>query len=248
MAAERNVAPAGGKGMSGAPPRPPQAQRILPLLLGALTAVTGMIDAVSYLGLGHVFTANMTGNIVLLGFAFAGAGQVSITGSLLALGAFLLGAAVGGVLVRRLETVHHRWMGTALGLEAALLLSAAIAAIPRTQATDYLTIVPLALGMGIRNATVRRLAVPDMTTTVLTLTLTGLAADTQLPGGEPRPAAVRRIASVVSMLVGALVGALLLRSSLALPLFVAATLVSVFTVAYVAHALPPHEVDNASPG
>jgi uncharacterized membrane protein YoaK (UPF0700 family) len=46
----------------------------VPLLMAlmALTAVSGLVDAVSYLGLGHVFTANMTGNVVVLGFAAAG--------------------------------------------------------------------------------------------------------------------------------------------------------------------------------
>jgi uncharacterized membrane protein YoaK (UPF0700 family) len=112
-----------------------------------------MIDAVSYLGLGHVFTANMTGNAVLLGVALTGAGQISITGSLLALAAFLVGAAVGGILVRTLESVHHRWMATALGLEAALIVIAAIAGGPRTQTAGYLAIVFLALGMGVRHAT-----------------------------------------------------------------------------------------------
>src|SRR2546421_6567796 len=58
-----------------------------------LTFTTGMVDAVSYLGLGHIFTANMTGNVVLLGFALAGAGQVSIPASLLAIAAFVAGAA-----------------------------------------------------------------------------------------------------------------------------------------------------------
>jgi uncharacterized membrane protein YoaK (UPF0700 family) len=209
-----------------------------------------MIDAVSYLGLGHVFTANMTGNVVLLGFALTGAGQISITGSLLALGAFLVGAAVGGILVRTLESVHQRWMGTALGMEATLILAAALAVIPRTQGMDYLAIVFLALGMGVRNATVRRLGVPDLTTTVLTLTLTGLAADTQLPGGEPRPVVARRIAAVAAMLVGAVVGALLLRSSLALPLFVAGALVAVLTVAYVMRVRPNvgQPTDSASRG
>ena len=40
-----------------------------PLLLG-LTVVTGLIDAFSYLALGHVFVANMTGNVVFLAFAW----------------------------------------------------------------------------------------------------------------------------------------------------------------------------------
>ena len=73
--------------------------------------------------------------------------------------------------------------------------------------------------MGLRNATVRRLAVPDLTTTVLTLTLTGLAADSSLAGGNnPRP--LRRIFSVVAMFAGAAIGAILLRYGLALPLVV----------------------------
>src|ERR1700737_808294 len=72
------------------------AQRhLLPLLL-VMTVVTGVVDAVSILRLGHVFVANMTGNIVFLGFALAGASGFSVVASLVALGAFLAGAGVGG--------------------------------------------------------------------------------------------------------------------------------------------------------
>jgi len=60
--------------------------------------------------------------------------------------------------------------------------------------------------MGVRNATIRRLAVPDLTTTVLTMTLTGLAADSALAGGDNRLAA-RRAAAVAAMLIGAFAGA-----------------------------------------
>ena len=73
--------------------------------------------------------------------------------------------------------------------------------------------------MGVRNATVRKIALPDLTTTVLTLTLTGLAADSALAGGT-NPRAWRRVASVLSMFLGAAVGALLVRHSLVLPLVV----------------------------
>src|SRR5437899_13104886 len=66
-----------------------------PLLLG-LTVVTGLVDAFSYLVLGHVFVANMTGNVVFLGFALAGAAGFSVSASLSAIGAFCLGAFVGG--------------------------------------------------------------------------------------------------------------------------------------------------------
>ena len=82
------------------PGRPPH-----PLLVsfGALTVVSGFVDAVSYLGLGHVFTANMTGNVVLIGFAVAGAPGFSVSASLCALGAFLVGAVVGGRLARHVS-------------------------------------------------------------------------------------------------------------------------------------------------
>ena len=72
------------------------ADSILPYALLGMTAVTGLVDAVSFLSLGHVFTANMTGNIVLLAFASTGVPQVSLAGSITALLGFLAGAAVGG--------------------------------------------------------------------------------------------------------------------------------------------------------
>src|SRR6476646_6129857 len=68
----------------------------LPPLLLALSVVTGLVDATSYLKLGHVFVANMTGNIVFLGFGIAGAGGISIWPSLIALGSFLAGGLLGG--------------------------------------------------------------------------------------------------------------------------------------------------------
>ena len=72
--------------------------RRLPSVLLILTLTSGLIDAVSYLGLGHVFTANMTGNIVLLGFGLAGAGGLPVLAPVVSLLSFLVGAAAGGVL------------------------------------------------------------------------------------------------------------------------------------------------------
>lgn len=112
----------------------------LPTLLGLLTLVTGFVDAVTYLKFGHVFVANMTGNIVFLGFGFAGAPDISIVGSLVA------------------ATI------------AALLGASAYGIIPE-----------LGIAMGIQNAVARKLAIPDVTTTVLTMTLTGLAAHLRAP-------------------------------------------------------------------
>src|SRR5712692_3603246 len=78
----------------------------LPALLLVLTAVTGLVDAVSYLKLGHVFVANMTGNVVFLGFAVADADDFSIPASLVAIAAFLAGALVGGRIGS--SAGHHR--------------------------------------------------------------------------------------------------------------------------------------------
>jgi len=76
----------------------------LPPLLLTLTVVTGLVDATSYLKLGHVFVANMTGNIVFLGFGIAGAGGISVWASLTALGSFLVGGLVGGRIGARAAT------------------------------------------------------------------------------------------------------------------------------------------------
>ena len=197
----------------------------------ALTGVTGLVDAVSFLGLGHVFTANMTGNVVLLGFAVAGAPGLSIARSSTSLVAFLVGAALGGRLGVAMATAsRRRWLFTVAASEAALLIAAALvsigfdigAATPPSRL--YAVIVLTALAMGLRNATVRRLAVPDLTTTVLTLTLTGVAAESALAGGN-NPRVGRRLASVALMFAGAAVGTLLLRFGLALPLVVSGTCV-----------------------
>ena len=220
----------------------------LPFALLALTAVTGLVDAVSFLGLGHVFTANMTGNVVLLAFAVAGTPGLSVARSSTSLVAFLVGAALGGRLGVAMASARRRsWLLTVALSEALLLVTAAIASIGFDigSATPpgrlYTVIVLTALAMGLRNATVRRLAVPDLTTTVLTLTLTGVAADSSVAGGDNSRIG-RRVASVALMFAGAAVGTLLLRRGLALPLVVSAVGVLAATVAYADVPTPPPAV------
>ena len=211
----------------------------LPPLLVLLTVVTGLVDAVSYIAFGHVFVANMTGNVVFLGFALAGAPGLSAPASLTALGAFFLGALLGGRIATRFHAHRGRHLRTAIASAVPLVLIAvvlaAIAGQPVSQGARYALIVTLALAMGSQNATARRLAVPDLTTTVLTLTLTGIAADSRLAGGPGgRPA--RRFISVAAMFLGALVGALLVvHVDLVLPLAIAAVLMA--SVALAAHRL-----------
>jgi len=190
-----------------------------------LTALSGVVDAVCYLGLGRVFTANMTGNVVVLGFAAAGAPGFSVPASLTSLGVFLVGAVCGGRISRRISR-RSRLLVTAIGAEAGFVAAAAaVALIASTVASGwarYTVIALLAMAMGIRNAVIRRLAIPDMTTTVLTLTLTGLAADSGLAGGS-NPRAGRRTAAVLMMLIGATAGAALyLHRGAGLPLAISA--------------------------
>lgn len=182
----------------------------LPALLIVLTVATGLVDAVSILGLGRVFVANMTGNVVFIGFGLAGAEGYSISGSLVALVGFLVGASAGGVLVHRIPEHRGRLLRDATAVELVLLVGALLVAVagpPRPGLLGQLVIVALAaVGLGVQNAVVRRLAVPDLTTTVLTMTLTGIGSDLRR---RDLPTLVRRLIAVAAMLVGAAVGAVL---------------------------------------
>ncbi|WUQ88723.1 DUF1275 domain-containing protein [Kitasatospora purpeofusca] len=212
----------------------------LALALFALTAASGLIDAISYLGLGHVFTANMTGNVVVVGFALVGTDGFSITGSLTSLAAFLMGSVLAGRLATR-HSAGRRvpWLRTALLAETALQAVATTVAFtcgpdePGADAVAETTLIALlALAMGLRNGTVRKLGVPDLTTTVLTLTLTGLAADSSLAGGD-NPRLSRRLSAVLAMLAGAAPGAaLVIHGHLDWALLASTTLVGVVALGY----------------
>lgn len=201
-----------------------------------LTFTTGLVDATSYLGLGHVFAANMTGNIVFLGFGIAGSGGLPVIAPLVSLAAFLVGAGAGGILARKTADRHRRNLAWALAIEVSLIAAAALAAAAIDIRPDAVSgdavIALLALAMGLRNATIRRIAVADLTTTVLTMTLTGLAADSPLFGGTGK-GSTRRTSAVLGMLAGALAGALLLKASLILPLAAAATLALAAALLYI---------------
>lgn len=182
----------------------------LPRFLLVITVGTGLLDAVSFLQLGHVFVANMTGNVVFLGFAVAGASDVSVSTSLLALAAFLAGALLGGRVGIRYGTHRGRLLEIASAMEVVLVAAALILATVESEIVldhlkRHIVVVLLAVAMGVQNAAARRVGVPDLTTTVLTLTLTGLAAESRWAGGT-NPRWKRRVAAVVAMLVGAMVG------------------------------------------
>ena len=206
----------------------------LPGLLLILTVVTGVVDAISILALGRVFVANMTGNVVFAGFAIVGAPGFSLSASLFALAGFLVGATAGGAMITRVGRDRGALLraGTVaeVGLAAvALVLAALSGGLGVTHGTTHIAggsfsadvtdalAAVLAVAMGIQNAVARKLAVPDMTTTVLTMTLTGLGADLRAvlrdaPGAArsaARAALTRRLLSIAAMLAGALASAAL---------------------------------------
>lgn len=196
----------------------------LTVALTLLTLVTGMIEAVSFLGLGYVFTAVMTGNILFIGFGLAGAHGLTWAGSSIALAAFMAGAAAGHWTTVRLIARHgSRWLTVAVIGEGTLLVLAALLALGlRSSATlsprHVVVIVVLAVTMGARNATTLTVAAPDLPTTIATRALTGLF---MMPTEQ---AAARRLATVIAMFLGAVAGTLLLRLNVSAPLLAAAVL------------------------
>jgi uncharacterized membrane protein YoaK (UPF0700 family) len=200
----------------------------LPGLLLMLTVVTGAVDAVSILRLGRVFVANMTGNVVFAGFAVVGVPGFALGPSLVALAGFLVGAAAGGWLAvhqGRDRSVLLLLSGvTESSLAALALIIAVVGSGTAATGERYSLSAILATMMGIQNAVARRLAVPDLTTTVLTMTLTGIAADLR-GGGWKQPALPRRLLAVAAMFGGAVVGAKLVLDHGATPALALVTVI-----------------------
>jgi uncharacterized membrane protein YoaK (UPF0700 family) len=173
------------------------------VLLLALTAAAGWIDALAYTALGHVFTANMTGNLVLLGLAVGTAQPGSAARSAVALGGFAAGALLASALTR---DVAGDWPGrvtAALGIEAAALVT--FTALWWAGAGIDPLIALSAVGMGIQSAAVRRLAVAGVATTFVTGTLTSLMAG--LAALRPSSGWALQATVLAALLAGATAGA-----------------------------------------
>ena len=221
-------------------------EKIIPYVFLGMTLVTGVVDAVSYLSLGRVFTANMTGNVVLLGFAAARVPGLSVTLSLTALVSFLAGAVLGGRIVARASSDSVFRVATqAFLVETVVLTAASVCAIGYKGVVTAPSVQPLALialtalAMGARNAAVRKLAIPDVTTTVLTMTLTGIAADSSLANGNNVRLA-RRIGAVLAMFSGAALGAVVISYSVAAALGLAAAISALCNAALVSATTEAH--------
>jgi uncharacterized membrane protein YoaK (UPF0700 family) len=148
-----------------------------------LTWTAGCSDAISYLGLGHVFTANMTGNTVLLGLDIEQGAELAVLRSAVALGGFCLGAYAGAFLVER-DQEGTPWtprVTIAIAIEAVLLAVFAViwlltGANPPAGVVVNALIALSALSMGLQSALVRSLGVAGIATTYITGTLTNLMA------------------------------------------------------------------------
>ncbi|MEU1736910.1 YoaK family protein [Streptosporangium sp. NPDC020145] len=202
---------------------------VLPALLVVLTVTTGLVDALSFLGLSRVFVANMTGNVAFLGFALAGDPQLSVWAPPLAVAVFTAGAWSTGRLARWMPQARREFtvLTAVHALLVAVALVVALLAGQRTAGVRATLIALLGYGMGLQNAAARRLAVPDLVTiTVLTSTLTLLAAD------PPERAGLRRSVSITALFTGALTGAVLFLNLGAVPvLAVALVLLTAVTLA-----------------
>jgi len=208
----------------------PTAEKAIVYALLGMTVVTGLVDAVSYLSLGRVFTANMTGNLLVLAFSTARVSGLSIARSLTALLSFLMGAIFGGrIMARATAEAQIQFAVQTFLLEVVFLFAASFCAIGyrghllEDSFQMFALIALMALAMGTRSAAVRKLAIPDLTTTVLTLTITGIAADSSIANGN-NPRVARRVASVVAMFLGAPLGAVIIRYSISAVLWLGAAI------------------------
>lgn len=181
---------------------------VLGLLL--LTFATGLVDSISVLVLGHVFVANMTGNVIFLGFWFVPHSGVDLAAAAASFVSFVVGAVIGGRLVRRLGHSVRRWLTVALGAEViALLILAGLAGagVLTYHGGDRLALIAgLAIVFGSQSVAARQFGIPELTTTVLTSTIVGIGCDSRLAGGTGDRERLR-YAVVATMCGGAVVGA-----------------------------------------
>jgi uncharacterized membrane protein YoaK (UPF0700 family) len=206
----------------------PVSDRLTVTALLLLTFATGLVDAISVLVLGHVFVANMTGNIIFLGFWFVPRAGVDLTAAIVAFVSFLTGTVIGGRLVRHFGVRTRRWLTTALGVEVVVLIALSILAgagvLSYHTNSKLVLICGLATTFGVQNATARQFGVQELSTTVLTSTVVGIGVDSRLAGGSGQHEKLR-YSVIFTMCGGAVVGATLSRFAVAPVIALAAAVV-----------------------
>jgi uncharacterized membrane protein YoaK (UPF0700 family) len=207
----------------------PVSQRMTVTALLLLTFATGLIDAVSVLVLGHVFVANMTGNVIFLGFWFAPHSGVDMMSAVVSFISFLVGTVLGGRLARHLDAKVRRWLIVALGIEVVIMVTLSILA--GTGVLDYhdnsrlILIAGLAITFGSQNVMARQFGIQELSTTVLTSTIVGIGFDSRLAGGTGQREKLR-YGVVLTMLAGAIIGATMTRVTVAPVIAVAAAAIA----------------------
>jgi len=207
----------------------PVSQRLTVTALLLLTFATGLVDAVSVLILGHVFVANMTGNVIFLGFWLVPHSGVDMLAAVVAFTSFVAGAVIGGRLARHLDAKVRRWLVVALGLEVVVLVTLSVLAgtgvLQYTGGGRLVLISGLAVVFGTQNATARQFGVQELSTTVLTQTVVGIGFDSRLAGGTGEREKLR-YGVILVMCSGAVLGATLTLWTVAPVIALAATVVA----------------------
>ncbi|GHC57242.1 YoaK family protein [Streptomyces cinnamoneus] len=205
-------------------PRPGAA---LTAVMVALTLITGVVEAVSFLVLGPVFTAMQSGNVLFLAFSLTKEGGLSPVAASASLGGFAVGAVLGSRLESSVDVHGRRWLVVALVAEAALLGVGALTAWgidgvgEPLSGRHYAVTAVVAGAMGMRNVTTMRARVPDLPTTLATRSMTALlggsplALDTRITSGAR--AQGRRTAAVAVLFAGGLLGAWMLHEAVRPP-------------------------------
>ncbi len=223
----------------------PVSERLTVTGLLLLTFATGLVDAISVLILGHIFVANMTGNVIFLGFWFVPHSGVDMTAAVVAFVSFLAGTVLGGRFARHLEHDTRRWVSVALSVECVVLVALSILAgtgvLHYHDNTKLILIAGLAIAFGSQNATARQFGIQELSTTVLTSTIVGIGVDSRLAGGTGQREKLR-YSVVVTMCAGAVVGATMSRFTVAPVIALAAILVAASAVIFLFG--PPAAVDD----
>src|ERR1700744_3306487 len=195
-----------------------------------LTFATGLADAISILVLGHVFVANMTGNVIFLGFWLAPRTSIDLTAVVVGLATFVCTTIVSGRLSRHFGERARPWITTVLVTEMVLLL--ALSKLAGTGVLHYhdhsklIMIGLLAVTFGFQHSSARQFGIQELSTTVLTSTIVSLGLDSHLAGGTGAREKLR-FSVVFTMCAGAFIGATMSRFVVAPVFGVTAGLVAV---------------------
>ncbi len=192
----------------------PVSQRSTVAALLLLTFATGLADSISILVLGHVFVANMTGNVIFLGFWLAPRTTIDLTAVVVALPTFVGTTILSGRLLRHFGARMRRWITAVLAAEITLLVTLSVLAgagvLRYHDDTKLIMIAVLTVTFGLQHSTARQFGIQELSTTVLTSTIVSLGLDSHLAGGTGDRERLR-FGVILTMCAGAFLGATLSR-------------------------------------